>query len=621
MRKKLTVIFGLISCCAWAQDSLKTMTLNEVVVSGTKFDVPVEKSGKTIFKLSKEDLERNAGKTLGDLLNEVPGVQVDGNFGTPGTNQGYYVRGGRNKNTLILIDGVPFNDPSAINAEYDLRFIPLSQIDSIEVLKGGLSTLYGTGAAAGVISIKLKEPLSKFSGNAEVTAGSFGTYSENVQVSGRAQKFSYLVSGNNMSSVGFSSAQDNDATKAFDKDGFHRQNFLLKTGYEFTDKFSLGLVSAYEQFEADYDDYEFTDANNTQKFRQFRIGITPKLKYAHGDLEGKIFINNNHREFYSAFPSEYSGQNFQGEVINRHHFSESVQMLSGLNIQSMSIDQPDAIDPDSAHFSMVDPYSSLLVNLPIGFSLHAGVRLNTHSVYGNKFVYNINPSFVFNQKGDWKYKVLFSLSTSYITPSLYQLYSTYGNKNLNPEEAQNIETGFSIYHDRVTFNATWFTRDEKSPIDFVSLFDVDGNYIGGQYRNIVATRNVKGIELSTDVRIHQKISLSANFTKLDTDRPTSFYKIPKTKYGAALNFYPNAHVVVSVKYNFTGDRATFDFFNFTELTLKHYDLMDLFASYKFAKDKLNIFGSVNNLFDENFVAVYGYTTRGRNFTIGARYTF
>src|SRR5574339_1273066 len=173
MRKKITAtLLGLTWCMVvHAQDSLKTTLLQEVVTTGTKFDVPVEKSGKTIFKLSARQLSANAGKTLADLLNEVPGIQTDGNFGSPGTNISYFVRGGRNRNTLILIDGVPLNDPSAINAEYDLRYIPVSQIESIEVLKGGLSTLYGTGAAAGVIDIKLKNPDSTpFKGSIDLSA-------------------------------------------------------------------------------------------------------------------------------------------------------------------------------------------------------------------------------------------------------------------------------------------------------------------------------------------------------------------------------------------------------------------------------------------------------------------
>lgn len=163
MRKTTLAICGLLSVSAYAQDSLQTIVLKQVVVTGTKFELQEEKSGKTIVKLGQKDIEQATGKTLGDLLQEVPGVQIDGNFGAPGSNLSYYVRGGRNKNTLILIDGVPLNDPSSINAEYDLRYIPLAQVESIEIFKGGLSTLYGTSASAGVISIKLKEAGDAFS--------------------------------------------------------------------------------------------------------------------------------------------------------------------------------------------------------------------------------------------------------------------------------------------------------------------------------------------------------------------------------------------------------------------------------------------------------------------------
>jgi vitamin B12 transporter len=622
MRKKiLFAVVGILPSLLYAQDSLKTTLLNEVVVTGTKFDLPVEKSGKTIFKLDRNDIERNAGKTLADLLQEIPGVQADGNFSTPGSNLSYYVRGGRNKHTLILIDGVPFNDPSAINAEYDLRYIPLSQIESIEVFKGGLSTLYGTSASAGVISIKLKETSKEFSGMVDVSAASFGTYSQNAQVSGTSNKFSYLISGSNVTSNGFSSAQDNDPLIKFDKDGFSRQNGLVKFGYRFTDKFSIGLQSAYEQFEADYDAYEFADDDNRQKYNQIRVGLTPKFTYAKGDVEARIFYNVNERVFKSSFPSEYEGKNIQGELIHRHRFSEQIQTLAGVNFQHMAFDEVGSTNSDSANFTLLDPYVSFFIDLPAGLNVHAGARLNTHSLYGSKLIYNLNPSFVFNTEGTWKYKILGSISTSYITPSLYQMYSFYGNTELEPEESLNYEAGFSILNEGFSFNAVGFKRKETDLIDFVSLFDGDGNWIGGQYRNINANRTVDGFELNVDYTINTFVSVAANYTYMDTDRSGTFYKIPNTKYGASVSIQPSNRSTVSVKYNFTGERKTFDFNSFSEVTLKNYQLVDVFASYNFLENKLRVYGSVNNVFDEKFVAIYGYTTRGRNFSIGVTYNF
>ena len=70
---------------------------------------------------------------------------------------GLYIRGGRNHQVLILIDGIPVTDASGISLSYDLRLLPVEQIESIEIMKGASSTLYGSGASTGVINITLKK--------------------------------------------------------------------------------------------------------------------------------------------------------------------------------------------------------------------------------------------------------------------------------------------------------------------------------------------------------------------------------------------------------------------------------------------------------------------------------
>jgi vitamin B12 transporter len=622
--KILTIVCGLLCAgVAHAQDSLKTTYLQEVVTTGTKFEVPVEKSGKTIYKLTDEDLRRNAGKSAADILNDVPGIQTDGNFGAPGTNVSYFVRGARSKQTLILIDGVPLNDPSSVNAEFDLRYLPVSQVESIEVLKGGLSTLYGTGAAAGVINIRLKNPGTKpLSGTLDVSAASYGTYAQNVRVGGSKSDWSYMVMANNVQSEGFSSALDTDPNSTFDKDGFSRQNVLVKTGYRFNPAFTINVFGAYEKFKADYDDYEFTDAPNVQRFEQHRVGLNPIWIYNKGELEARVVYNANERAFESSFPAEYEAGNLQAEVIQRHRFSNSIQGLFGLNYQHMDFDEKGAVLGDTARMTMFDPYVSLLADLPSGLSLHAGIRLNTHSIYGSKVLYNINPSFLFNQQGSWAYKVIASLSSSYITPSVYQLYSIYGNKDLLPEEALNVEAGLSVYGgERWNFNVVWFRRNESQPVDFVSQFDNEGNYLGGKYENLTTERTVNGIEISARFKTSDLFSASVNYTHNDTDKPESFYRIPKDKWGAELSVRPLKEASLAVKYTYTGDRVIFDFSSFSEVLLANYQLVDVFASYGFMEKRLTVYGAVNNAFDAQFIGVLGYTTRGRNYGLGLRYNF
>jgi vitamin B12 transporter len=156
-------VLTLITACTYAQekDSTKVNLLKEVVISDTKFAQSKEKSGKVIEVISAKDLEKKSGQSLATVLSQVTGVEINGNQSANGKNLGYYIRGGKNRQVLILIDGIPVTDASGITLEYDLRLLPVEQVESIEVMKGAASTLYGTGAATGVINFTLKKSTVK----------------------------------------------------------------------------------------------------------------------------------------------------------------------------------------------------------------------------------------------------------------------------------------------------------------------------------------------------------------------------------------------------------------------------------------------------------------------------
>jgi vitamin B12 transporter len=244
-----------------SQDSL---SVDDIVITGTRFAIPIEKSGKSIYKLSAEDISRQAGKSISDILNTVPGIQITGNYGTPGNNINYSSRGGKARQIVILIDGIPVSDPSGIESFYDLRLLSSDMIESIEVLKGGLSTLYGSGASTAVINIKLKDTGQEdFAGMVDLHGGSFGTLGGNLNLGGQSGKSSYMISG------GY------EHTDVFDNDGFDRINTLVKYGYQFNNRWKIDLQAMFNDFDAEYDDGAFSDGDNLQLVDEFRIGVTP----------------------------------------------------------------------------------------------------------------------------------------------------------------------------------------------------------------------------------------------------------------------------------------------------------------------------------------------------------
>ena len=108
------------------------------------------------------------------------------------------------------------------------------------------------------------------------------------------------------------------------------------------------------------------------------------------------------------------------------------------------------------------------INAKSGFNLELGNRLNVHSAYGSNYVFNINPSYLLNKK----FKLFANLSSGYRTPSLYQLLSEYGNRDLQPESALTIEGGVQYFStdNKFTSRITGFNRNVKDAIAFQSHY-------------------------------------------------------------------------------------------------------------------------------------------------------
>ena len=195
---------SLLGIAQQQTDSLKIQQLDEVVITDSKFKLKRENSGKVITKITQQDLQHSQGKTIAQIVNETVGIEINGTKSNAGQNLAYFVRGGRNRQVLILIDGISVTDASQIANDYDLRLLNADQVESIEILKGASSTLYGSGAATAVINIKLKEASKKaISANFKSVLGSNQSQDENnyaienfmnsISVNGTLNDFNYLA--------------------------------------------------------------------------------------------------------------------------------------------------------------------------------------------------------------------------------------------------------------------------------------------------------------------------------------------------------------------------------------------------------------------------------------------
>src|SRR5690606_33819511 len=268
-------------------------TLQEVVIIDWKFDILRESSGKVITRISSEELEQSRGQSLPDVINRVSGIEIGGSRGNEGQNLGYYIRGGRNRQVVVLVDGIQVNDPSSIANDFDLRLLPLSQIASVEIIKGASSTLYGSGAGAAVISIQTKQPSeetiqlrlqSSVGSNQSQQDQEFSPaeIQNSVSIGGRLKKWEYQTRfrqryADNLSAVSAPSGED------FKENPFRKYNAYAQVGYAFNEALNFQVFGNYDKFSSSFDNYDFTDGSNKLNSDQLRVGS--KWEYTYGRSE------------------------------------------------------------------------------------------------------------------------------------------------------------------------------------------------------------------------------------------------------------------------------------------------------------------------------------------------
>jgi vitamin B12 transporter len=641
---KWSVCTALLTTISYAQekDSLKINPLKEVVVSDTKFAQSKEKSGKIIEKITAADLAKRPGQSVSNVLSQVAGIEINGNQSANSKNQGIYIRGGRNRQVAIYIDGVPVNDPSNINSEYDLRLLNVDMVESIEILKGASSTLYGSGAAAGVINITLKKAnKSALSGNAFFSLGtqnnseqsktSAQDFNQGFLVNGTLGKVNYLTSLSSTETKGFSEAFGKD----FEDDTFSRVNVLQKVGVKVSDKLSLDFFGNYDKIKNTFDNpYDGPASSNDEvhnngSSEQFRVGFSPRYKYTKGELVLNTSASTMDRESNafstgtnSVNTTNFTSRSMNADLFNKYNFSSQIYAIVGLQAQYFDMAQVDAytnIENEAAKFNIIDPYATIVYNSNFGLNVNAGARMNNHNVYGNHLVYNVNPSYNFSSL---PLKAIASYSTAYITPSLYQLFSAYGNLNLTPEENSTIEAGFetNLFSKKLTLNTVGFFREETNSFGFfTNPITFASNYI-----NIGGTYNAKGIETSITYNISTKLSANANYTFTEVEQPLSRL-IPKHKVNTSIDYKLSEKASFGLQYQFV-DKRNDAFYNSStfgteSISLAAYQLVHANFRLNVIKNRLSLFGTVNNILNEAFQENIGYATRGRNYKLGLNFQF
>jgi len=618
MKRKIFIVAAcIISSPLLAQDT-SYKSLDEVVFTASKFPQKQSATGKVVSVITQQQLQRSQGKDLSQLLNEQTGLNISGANSNPGKDKSIFFRGASSNYTIILLDGVPLIDPSGVGGSFDIRLIPLAEIERIEILKGSQSTLYGSSAIAGVINIiTRKASTGKSSVSAMATYGSYNTFKGGANVNGKGKRIEYSLGYEYFNTDGISEAKDTTGNGNFDKDGFTRHSVQAKLGINVTDNLQLAPYYRYSEFKGNYDDGPFADAPNKYNSSLVNTGLLGTFKYEEGTVSMNYGYDYTQR-FYNGSP--YKGRFHHGEVYVNHNFSSKVQLLAGVNYQAYSM------PPSDTSNSLTSAYASIFLKPVKDFNLELGGRYNNHNKYGSNFTYSFNPSYLINGN----VKIFANLSSGFRAPSISELFGPFGaNPNLKPEKSTNIEGGVQAWANNKSLSVllTYFNRS----IEDLIAYDFIVGYLNRD------KQDDQGFETELNWQANEKLSFKGSYafitgetTQKIGSKDTTFNNLirrPKHTINLYAGYQASKNFFVSAGFQSFSKRDDIfynpaNFYSPEPKILDPYSLLNAYAEYGFLQGRLKLFLDVKNLLDkDDYYEVYGFNVQGINITGGIRFKF
>lgn len=626
---KSNFLFTTFICCAFitsAQTDTLKGRVDPVIVTANKYEQKQSSTGKVITVISKEQLTKSNGKTLSQVLNEQAGLVINGALNNYGSVQTVYMRGAASGRTLILLDGIPVNDPSMINNEFDLNLFSLDNVERIEICKGAQSTLYGSDAIAGVINVITVNADAKKAINlkASLSGGSLGTFKSNTQLYGKKGKLNYAARYTRLTTNGFSAAYDSTGNKGYDKDEYRGNMANAQVKFQATDHLSFRSFLMYSQYKAAIDAGVFADEKDYHiNNNNFSTGAGFNFKKDFLTLAGtyqysqvnRTYLNDSNFKSSTIFEdNRYFGKTQFVELYAAITLGSGFTFLQGSDYRYSSYNQ------QYSSVSVYGPYSSAFNDTSLSqsglygslnyissnkkFTVETGGRINTHSRYGNNNTYTFNPAYALGKK----VRVFGSIATGFKAPTLYQLSI---NSLLAPEKSVNYEGGVQYTHNKFNSRLVYFNRHINNGIDY--------NYITFKYFNYIK-QVVRGIEYDLAFDLTKRLNLTANYTYLHakettqnriTNKDTVTYNYllrrPNHNVNFTIGWQATDAFYISLTGKYVSGRNDVGGYAKKDVLLGDYFIAGANASYQL-NNRLSFFANAQNITNKKFFDVRGYNS-------------
>ncbi len=595
-------------------------TLPETVVTATREDTPLDHVGNSVTVVDRATIEQRQYRSLADILQDLPGLTVaaSGQFGKASS---VFIRGANANGTLVLIDGLRANDPSASGSTFNFSHLLADMIDRVEIVRGPMSTLYGADAYGGVINIITRKGRGKPSGFATVEGGSFSTYSTAAGFQGQVGKFNFNVGASGLTSDGGDVAPRRYRAPGVsaEDDPYRNATFNARLGAAMTDNFDLSLFARYIASKSQYDNVPYEDPNLRETTSQFYGRAVGALYLLDGRWKqtfglGYVRIerhDNDDPDALNPYPfalrTENIGRRFKADWQNDLKVSPIYHVTFGLEAEKIWQDNDTDGFKVSSHVATVGAFMQHHLTLFDRLFLTAAARLDHNPAFGTHPTFSLGASYLIPDTGT---RLKASIGTAYRAPDLFQLYGQLppyfaGNPDLKPEKSWGFDFGFeqAALDKRVSFGSTFFWNDIKDLIDSDPSFTTVIN---------VGRARTYGLESFVAVRPADWLELRLNHTWTHAENLITHQALlrrPRHSLDFVATARPTDRLTLGLTVNWKGQQHDTDPALFTPTANQSYTLVAATASYK-VTDGVEVYGRVENLFDVRYEDPLGFAHPG-----------
>ena len=609
MKQKLITV-ALIGAIIFPFVAHAETPMELMIVTPTRMPQSLDKTIADTTVLTEQDIRKSGAPDVPTLLRSLAGVEVVQSGGL-GKQSSTFMRGTNSSHVLVLLDGVRIN--SATAGTTALEHIMLDSIERIEVVRGNVSSLYGSEAIGGVIQLFTKQGHGAPAFNTSAGLGSQGTKRLAAGFSGSADATSYSVNVGKVKTDGVSAIKTSIVPAVNpDNDGYDNTTFnaQVKHAINADHQLSAALFSARGNSQYDNAFGLTTDINNTKAAIE-KLSLTSddqlnamwhsKLNWARGTDDSKDYLNDVENSHFKTVNNQMTWQNelkiadTQRVNLATEHLVQSVDSSTLFTQTERSV--------NSLLGGYVGEYGTQQVQL--------NLRQDRYSDFGTANTGLLGYGLAFADS----WRATASISNAFKAPTFNDMYYPLtwgfsGNANLSPERARNNELGLHYATEGQRVDVTYFDNQISDLIAIDSTFTTMTN---------IKQARIDGFELGYAGKFGDT-NMKANATwqnPRDTATDKTLLRRAKQHASIAMSQHVGAWEAGG-ELQYSGERQDGDINTFSPVTLQSYQVFNLNARYQVDKD-ISVSARIDNLFNSDYMLVHGYNTLGRTLFVGLNY--